>query len=141
MAISYAINQVIVSYDDATWDDRVELMKSLSPAQQVSAFDNIDAWAEVGELNYIAGFVAALRTREFARNGLLPPIETLWPAIYYAADRAWTGKQTIVRELFPQRFITRFFGTRELGAQSRLWAGFDQAMSGNPALVLARTPF
>ena len=111
----------------------------ISPKERFEAFDTIDAWAEVGELNYISGFMATVRTREFANSALLPPPEAFWPAIYYAADRAWTGKQTIVRELFPQRFVTRFYGVKNLEAQSRIWAGIVHLISDN--LVLAHAFF
>ncbi|HLX64424.1 MAG TPA: glycoside hydrolase family 20 zincin-like fold domain-containing protein [Planctomycetota bacterium] len=104
----------------------------VSPAAAFGAFDCIDAWADVGQLNYISGFVATVRTREFARGGMLPAAESAWAAILYAADRAWSGKNTIVRELFPQRFAMRFFRQRNLENQSRIWAGYENLMTGNP---------
>lgn len=106
-----------------------------SPALQFGAFDCIDAWAEVGSLNYISGFVATVRTREFARGGMLAPAESVWPTLFYAAERAWSGKNAIVRELFPQRFAIRFFGQRNLDNQSRIWAGFENLMTGNPGMA------
>lgn len=109
----------------------------ISPSEHFRAFDNLDAWAEISELDYISGMVATVRTREFAGSAMLPPPESFWSRLYYAADRAWTGKQTIVRELFPQRFMTRFFGLKNIEAQSRLWAGFVHYINDNPQLAHA----
>ncbi len=107
----------------------------LSPSEHFQSFDNIDAWAEIGEMNYITGFMASIRTRDFAKSAMLPPPEAFWARIFYAADRAWSGKQTIVRELFPQRFVTRFFGLKNLETQSRMWAGFVHAIGNNPLMA------
>lgn len=107
----------------------------VSPASQFAAFDSIDSWADVGELNYVTGFVASVRTRDFAKSGLLSPLEAVWPTILYAADRAWSGKNAAERELFPQRFAIRFFGQRDLEHQSRIWAGFANLMGGSPGMA------
>jgi hypothetical protein len=107
----------------------------VSPASQFAEFDSIDAWADVGELNYVTGLVASVRTRDFAKAGLLAPAEAVWPAILYAADRAWSGKNAVERELFPQRFVIRFFGQRHLEHQSRIWAGYANMMGGSPGLA------
>lgn len=103
----------------------------ISPARDYGGFDNVDAWAEVADAGYLLGFIATVRTRECANNGVLPPFETSWPAVYYAAERAWGGKQIIAREMFPQRFTMRYFGVHNnLERQSRIWAGLDGMLSG-----------
>jgi hypothetical protein len=104
----------------------------VSPAQHYDAFDHVDAWAEFGDLNYISGLIASVRTREHFKGGLMPPFESVWPAVFYAADRAWHGKQTVARETFPARFVMRFFGLRSIESRSRMWAGCDRILADNP---------
>ena len=110
---------------------------TISRKESFEAFDHIDAWAGIGDMKYISGFVATLRTREFAHSAMLPPPEVFWPQIYYAADRAWAGKQASPRELFPQRFERRFFGLQTLDTQSRMWAGAVNLITENPVAAHA----
>ena len=82
-----------------------------------------------------------MRTRECANNGVLPPFETAWPVVFYAAERSWGGKQIISRELFPQRFTMRYFGVHNnLDRQSRIWAGIDGMMpEGQTSIEMERS--
>lgn len=103
----------------------------LSPATGYSAFDSLDAWGEVADMGYVSGLIASVSTRECANMGLLPPFESVWPAAFYAAERAWGGKQVIGRDLFPQRFVMRFFGIHNnLELQSRIWAALNAGITG-----------
>src|SRR5205814_5071 len=72
----------------------------LSPAANYGGFDRVDAWGKLAEMNYVSGFIASIRTREFYKSGMLAPMEAVWPAAFYAAERMWTGKKTIAREMF-----------------------------------------
>ena len=118
--------------------ERYKLMKRdvwggtlLSPATGYSAFDSLDAWGEVADIGYVSGLIASVSTRDCANTGLLPPFESVWPAVFYAAERAWGGKQVIGRDLFPQRFVIRFFGIHNnLELQSRLWAALNAGITG-----------
>ena len=103
---------------------------TISPTAGDEAYDTLDVWSKFIESNLLSGFVATVRTRACSQGGVLPPLESVWPYVYYAADRAWRGVHSAPREQFPQRFVTRFFGARDLDRQSRIWAGLA-AMNGN----------
>lgn len=95
------------------------------PTVKYESFDNIDAWAEAGEMGYLEGLVVTTWTREYALGPLLAPPEVSWPAGLYAAERSWSGRKNATREEFLLRFGARFFGIVETSAQQRLWGAFD----------------
>jgi hypothetical protein len=103
-----------------------------SPTTRYDSFDNIDAWTEAAELGYIEGLITTAWTRDHTLGTMYAPPETAWPGAYYAAERTWGGMKTSSREQFPQRFVTRVFGAKDPGSQSRLWAGFDLLLREHP---------
>jgi len=103
-----------------------------SPTTRYDAFDNIDAWTEAAEMGYVEGLITTTWTRDHTLGPMFAPPESAWPGAYYAAERMWCGLKGLSRDQFPQRFITRAFGVKEPGAQSRLWAGFDLVLREHP---------
>ena len=95
-----------------------------SPTYRHESFDHIDAWAEAAQAGLIDGMCATVRTREYWLGPLLPPLETVWPSVFYAAEKSWLGQKGPSRDGFPHRFVTRFFGARDDGAK-KLWLAYD----------------
>ncbi|MCY3021589.1 MAG: family 20 glycosylhydrolase [Planctomycetota bacterium] len=103
-----------------------------TPTVRYDSFDNIDAWTEAAEMGYLEGLITTARTRDHTCGALYAPPEIAWPGAFYAAERMWSGRKGLSREQFPQRFVTRLFGTKDPAVHSRLWAGFDLLLREHP---------
>ena len=85
----------------------------VSPARGFESYDQLDHWAHAAELGWISGMIASIETRDYSMGPLLPPLETQWAGILYAAERSWGGRKNSQRGAFSLRFGARHFGLNE----------------------------
>jgi len=102
------------------------------PTEAHQSFDNIDAWTEAAEMDYVQGLVVTTWTRDHSLGPLLAPPEVAWPGACYAAERAWGGRARTKRDEFFTRFPGRFLGVRDEKDREQCWAAYDLLLHGHP---------